>query len=52
VVAGNGYYLFSAPKLQCNIVESGNATFGELEDEESTDDFKMESEMFSLWYWW
>lgn len=52
VVAGNGYYLFSAPKLQCNVGETGNATIQELEDEENTDYFKMENEMFSLWFWW
>lgn len=52
VVAGNGYYLFSTPKLQCNVGEIGNASIKELENEESTDDFEMENEMFSLWFWW
>jgi hypothetical protein len=52
IVAGNGYYLFSAPKLQCNVGETGNATVQALEDEEHTNDFKMENEMFSLWFWW
>jgi hypothetical protein len=38
--------------LQCNVGEIGNASIKELENEESTDDFEMENEMFSLWFWW
>jgi hypothetical protein len=52
VVTGNGYYLFSTPKLQCNVGEIGNTTIEELEDEDNTDDFRMEDQMFSLWFWW
>jgi hypothetical protein len=38
--------------LQCNVNEIGNSSIQALEDEENTDDFEMESEMFSLWFWW
>jgi hypothetical protein len=44
--AGNGYYLFSTPKLQCE-VESGNSTY-----EINTDYSKVEKEVFSVWRWW
>jgi hypothetical protein len=52
VFVGNGYYLFSAPSLQCNANDTGNVTVGELEDEVTTDDFKLEIETFSLWHYW
>jgi hypothetical protein len=44
--AGNGYYLFSVPKLQCD-AEIGNSTV-----EENTDYSKVENEVFSVWHWW
>jgi hypothetical protein len=48
--AGNGYYLFSTPKLQCD-VETGNSTIEEA-IEVNTDYSKVENEVFSIWLWW
>lgn len=47
---GNGYYLFSTPKLQCD-VETGNSTIEEA-IEVNTDYSKVENEVFSIWLWW
>jgi hypothetical protein len=48
--AGNGYYLFSAPKLQCD-AETGNSTIEKV-IEVNTYYSKAENVLSSVWRWW
>ncbi|XP_069671586.1 eukaryotic translation initiation factor 2-alpha kinase isoform X4 [Periplaneta americana] len=53
-VNGNGYYLFSTPKLQCSVSE-GNSTIEKDDDDvshKSDGHITTEDEIFSVLHWW